>query len=256
MTKLKTIAVLVSVLLFGGACSGVQKTQLDALRVGVSTEYPPVIFKIVNTISGIEADFARLLAAELGRPLQFVELARESQISALVGGGTDIIMSGMSITEARRVRISFASPYLRIQQAALIRIGDSERYDSTESVLQSASVIGVQPDTTGDVYVKRNFPNVHRMPFVRATLAPHALRRGEIDAFVFDAPGVFWMASANEAELFPGKLQSGEEYLAWGLRRGDEELLGTVNAILARWKQDGTLNRVLRTWLPEFLISY
>lgn len=258
MTTYKTIAVLVSILFFTGACSTTseeQKTQPDALRVGVSTEYPPVIFKSVNTISGIEADFAKRLAAELGRPLQFVELAFESLIPALVGGGTDIIMSGMSVTEARRVRINFAAPYLRTQQAALIRIGDSKKYASTESLLRNASVIGVQPDTTGDVYVRRNFPNVHRMPLVRATLAPRALRTGEIDAFVYDAPGVFWMASANEAELLPGKLQSGEEFLAWGVRRGDEELLGAVNSILARWKQDGTLNQILRKWLPEFLVS-
>ena len=257
MTRIyRAISIVAAVLLFTGACTTTSKTQPNALRVGVSTEYPPVIFKSVNTISGIEADFAKRLAAELGRPLQFVELAFESLIPALVGGGTDIIMSGMSITEARNVRINFATPYLRTQQAALIRISDSKKHASTESLLRNASVIGVQPGTTGDVYVQRNFPNVHRMPMVRATLAPRALRTGEIDAFVYDAPGVSWMASANEAELLPGKLQSGEEFLAWGVRRSDEELLSEVNAIVARWKQDGTLRQVLRNWLPEFLISY
>ena len=37
---------------------------------------------------------------------------------------------------------------------------------------------------------------------------------------------------------------------ARGVRLDDEVLLATVNKILAAWKRDGTLYRVLKRWLP------
>ncbi len=40
---------------------------------GVTPNYPPIIFKQGGEIAGIEADLARLLATELGKPVKFIE---------------------------------------------------------------------------------------------------------------------------------------------------------------------------------------
>jgi ABC-type amino acid transport substrate-binding protein len=47
------------------------------------------------------------------RRIKFVELSWDQQISALLSGKTDIIMPGMSITQARKVRIDFTDSYLK-----------------------------------------------------------------------------------------------------------------------------------------------
>jgi ABC-type amino acid transport substrate-binding protein len=39
------------------------------------------------------------------------------------------------------------------------------------------------------------------------------------------------------------------------VRRDDTELLLQVNAVLAEWKGDGTLNRILGKWLPSWELS-
>jgi len=38
--------------------------------------------------------------------------------------------------------------------------------------------------------------------------------------------------------------------LAWGIRPDHQELLRQVNAALAQWKSDGTLDTILLRWMP------
>src|SRR5499433_2904553 len=100
------------------------RTSLSALRVGITPNYPPLAFKQQGHLAGLEVDFARGVEVELGRPVALVELAWDALIPALESGMIDIIMSGMSITEARTQRVWFVSNYLRVGQMAMFRKAD------------------------------------------------------------------------------------------------------------------------------------
>ena len=222
----------------------------NALRVGVTPTYPPIIFKQAGQITGVEADLARLLGTRLGRPVHFVEVVWDRQIDALMAGQTDIIMSGMSVTEARTVRIAFSDPYLEGGLMAAVRSEDAVRYGSREALLQTDGVVGALDRTTGDVFVQRNFPNARRITLSLASDGALALRRRTIDVFVHDGPSIAWLVSTNEADLAGIWVPLNRENLAWGIRRDDPALLAQVNEALAAWKRDGTLNEVLVRWLP------
>ena len=94
------------------------------LRVGVSANAPPLIYSKNNKITGLEAEFARKLAGFTGKKVKFIELKWQDQIAALENNKIDIIMSGMSITQARQYRIAFSNPYLRSGQILLVRLGE------------------------------------------------------------------------------------------------------------------------------------
>ena len=227
----------------------------NELRVGVTPDHPPIIFKQNEAITGVEADMAKNLAEELKLHVRFVVLPWEDQISALLDSRIDIIMSGMSVTKAREVRIAFAEPYLKSGLVAAMRAEDAKKYSSKDSILNGYVTVGAVKDTTDDVFVKRSFPNA-----VRKTFQPNPkdgvneIKRRAIDIFVYDAPSVVWLVSENEADITAFWEPLTEEYLAWGVRKGDENLLKDVNGILQRWKQDGTLNGILEKWLPvEYL---
>jgi ABC-type amino acid transport substrate-binding protein len=70
------------------------------LRVGVAPDYPPIIFKLNGQMTGVEADLAKKLAQKINRSVQFVQLDWDELIPALMEEKIDIIMSGMTITEA------------------------------------------------------------------------------------------------------------------------------------------------------------
>jgi ABC-type amino acid transport substrate-binding protein len=220
------------------------------LRVGVTSTYPPVIFRQQGQIVGIEADLAVLLGARLNRTVEFVEVDWTQQIDMLLEGGTDIIMSGMSITDARRIRVSFAQPYLETGLMAAVRAADVRLYPSREALLAAPATVGAIEGTTGDAFVQRNFPNGRRVALSRASDGALALRRRSIDIFVHDAPAIAWLVSANEADLAVIRHYLSREPLAWAVRPTDTALLDQVNAALAAWKADRTLTTTLARWLP------
>ena len=77
------------------------------LRVGVSPDYPPVIFERDGEIVGIEADFAHRLGRDLHRPIEFVEIPFPDLLDALEAGEIDVVMSGLSNTPDRASRVQF-----------------------------------------------------------------------------------------------------------------------------------------------------
>lgn len=222
----------------------------NALRVGVTSTYPPIVFRQGGQVAGAEADLARLLGTRLGRPAYFVEIPWDQQIDALIAGRTDIIMSGMSVTEARAVRVAFAEPYLEAGLVAAVRTEDARRYSSPEALLQAPVTVGVIERTTGDVFVQKSFPNARRVALSLASDGALALRRRTIDVFVHDGPSIAWLVSANEADLAGIWQPLNRENLAWGVRRDDPQLLAQANEALAAWKRDGTLTELLARWLP------
>lgn len=222
------------------------------LRVGVSANAPPLIYTQGKTVSGLESEFAEKLARSTGRKLKFIHLKWEDQIPALENNRIDIIMSGMSITQTRQYRIAFSNPYLRSGQILLVRLGEKARFSTgIYSLMNSSYVIGTVRGTTGDLFITRTINGVTIKRFQKSSDAVQALIDKKIDAFVYDAPMVCYYAAANENnKLTPILTMSTEEYYAWGIRRGDTELLDQANAMLRELNESQELPRMIRTWIP------
>jgi len=250
------VAILILLVFILQGCAGVDPgtsrgSSRNALRVGITPDYPPLIFKMKEEVKGVEFDLALRLGKALNRQVQFVELPWDQQIPGLIEGKIDIIMSGMTITEVRKARISFTDPYLKSGLLTLMRAEDSPYFRSLGDIQNSPLTVGVIKGTTGESFVRRNFLNAANIiALQKASEAPYLLRNNRIDLYVDDAPSVIWLASENEGTLKGFLNLLNEEYLGWGVRREDQELLTRANAILRDWKKDGTLREVLNQWVP------
>jgi len=225
----------------------------SVLRVGVSPDSPPLAFKQSGQIMGIEADFAQKLGRALNRRVVFVEVPWDKQIDYLEANRTDIIMSGMSITPARSIRINFASPYLNSGLTAAFRRANCDLSSMLANVLRNQEKrVGFVKNTTGEFFCMERFGKARKEGFSSAEAGINALKAGKIDMFVHDAPMVWWLAAHNEADVvsFPEVLNV--EPLAWGIGKHNMALLDDVNALAAQWEQDGTSKRILKNWIPNF----
>lgn len=231
------------------------KAEPGLLRVGVSPDAPPLIYKEDEVITGLEADMAVALGAHLGRKAVLVEVAWEDQIPALLDDRTDIIMSGMSITPARQYQIAFAKPYFK--SGLMILTKNLPKYTfitNIETILVQSVTwrMGVVEGTTGESFIQRKSIGAKSIKsFSNQEKALDALVAGHIDVFIHDAPIVIMMAAQHQAagvKLLPVMLN--EEFLAWGLRREDTELIAAVNAFIDQSKQDGTLQTTVKRWIP------
>ena len=248
----KTLILFTLAFFFSGCAAPLPKEPpLIPLRVGVFPYYPPMIFKKNGEVRGAEADLAIRLAKTLGREAQFIELGWEQLIPALMDGKIDIIMSGMSITEARKARVRFAEPYIKIGLVTLMRAEDAAKFNSLTIIRESFSTIGVVQGTTSETFVRRNFLKpANIISLQKANEAPNLLVNMRIDLFVHDAPSVVWLVSENEGVLKGFWEPFDQEYLGWALKPEDQDFIMKVNAILRNWKKDGTLKGILTRWLP------
>ena len=250
-------------------CTGVSNSQAastrqteiasNTLKVGVSTNSPPFVYLQGKDPVGLEPELANELGKFLNRPIEFIELKWTDQIPALLEGRTDIIMSGMSVTTMREARIAFSESYLKTGQMAMVRREDKNRYSQGyATVLQQAptKVIGAVKGTTGEQFVLKNLGSAKKIRIfptssegINALTTAFEVRR--IDILIHDGPILISQLAERQAiglALVPSLLT--EEYLAWGIRKNDVELLKAANRFLKEMKQNGRLVPIVQRWIP------
>ena len=253
------LSIIVAASMVLSACATAPTAVVEAdpsiLRVGVSPDAPPLIFKQNDEISGLEAEMAVALAKHLDKTAVFVEVPWEDQIPALLDKRTDIIMSGMSVTPARQYKIAFSKPYFK--SGLMILVKDLHKFTfikNAETVLAQSITwrIGVVKGTTGEFFVRQKSTGAKAIrTFTEQEEALKALVAGRIDVFIHDAPIVLMMAAQHQSEgVKPLPVMLNEEYLAWGLRKDDPDLLEAVNAYIDLAKQKGTMQKTIKRWIP------
>ena len=227
----------------------------NVLRVGVSTNAPPLIFKQGSDIVGLEAELAKKFGDYLDKSIAFIELDWEDQIPALLANKTDIIMSGMSITNMRQVRIEFSRPYFRTGQMALTRNKYLKMIPQGYYGIRGMSILskfGVVKGTVGETFVQQNFGQAKKIvPYKTSRQAVDELLKGRIDLFIHDGPIILMLAAENETRgLAKIPFLLSEEYLAWGIRKNDVELLEAANNFVDMMMKENKLDPIINRWIP------
>lgn len=225
------------------------------LRVGVSPDAPPLIFKQNDKISGLEAEMAVALADYLEKKAVFVEVPWEDQIPALLDNRTDIIMSGMSVTLARQYKIAFSKPYFKSGLMILVKDLQKFTFITNRETAFAQSItwrIGVVKGTTGEALIRQKSTGAKAInAYPNQEEALKALIAGRIDVFVHDAPIVLMMAAENQSDgVKPLPVMFSEEFLAWGLRKDDPDLVEAVNAFIDQARQKGSMQTIIKRWIP------
>lgn len=253
--QLKPVALLlIALLLMTGGCAQppAEAEKEPLLRVGISSNAPPYAFRQGGRITGLEPALAARLGDYLGKKIELIEVPWEQQIDYLNEGRTDIIMSGMTITEQRRFLVSFSKPYLRSGQILLVRLEDRQRFvTGVESLLNTNYRIGTVAGTVSDLFVTATINQANETVFQTSQGAVDALIANDIDAFVYDAPVICYYAARHQQDkLVPILTMATEEYLGWAVRKSDAELLERVNRFVDTVGREGTLKEEISYWIP------
>ena len=256
MKKILVSFLMSATLLWLAGCATKQPTTVAAdptiLRVGITPNSPPMIFKEGGKIVGVEADFAQALGSDLSRKVVFVEFKWEDLIPALVDDKVDIIMSSMSITPARRYQIAFSNPYLKTGQMALVR--SDEKYKYMLNLAETATRgVGLEPGTTAEQLVRELFPRA-KVKYIRSGEgAATAVADKQVDLFLGDSPLCMYLAGRYESKgLTVAPMLFTEEYLGWGVRRTDDTLRNEVNSFLQKTQQSGDFTKIVQRWIPGY----
>lgn len=228
------------------------KASNNVLRVGVSANSPPLIYKKGSQFTGLETDFARQLGSYLGKEIKFIPVPWDKQLDYLDAGKIDIVMSGMTVTSKRTYRVNFSLPYLNSGQLMVSKLENKSRFNKgIYSLMNSKYIIGTIENTTGDYLITKSINQAKRKQFKKSQKAIDAVIRGDIDVFVYDAPGACYYAAMNEQNKLTVHLDLlSHENLAWAIAKENTLLLDQVNQFITGIHKSGELQKTIKRWIP------
>lgn len=234
----------------GASASGppaVALVEPGFLTVCSESSYPPFEMTRDGEMVGLDMDLGREIAADLGVEMKNRVLPFESIQSgvALDTRECDVALSALSITDERQSVMDFSEPYYD-NQLGLVTDGE-EGVDSIERAREEQVRVGVQQGTLGEDQAAEL--GLNAVQFEDATTMFTDLGTGGVDAVLDDVTAITQHAEANPGFVLR-ETRDVDDQLGAAVRKGDEPMLTQVNTTLDRIRQDGTLDRIVETWIP------
>ncbi len=221
------------------------------LRVGFESGYMP--FEMTDKkgdFVGFDIDMAKEMAKAMGVKFVPVNTAWDGIIPALNTKKFDIIMSGMTITQERNLKINFADPYIIVGQTILLAKKHEGEVKSYKDLNNSKYTITSKLGTTGEMAVKRLMPKANYKSFETEPEAALEVVNGKADAFVYDLPYcVVFNAQQGKGKLVFLDKPFTFEPLAWAINKGDPDFMNWLNNFLRQVKNDGRYDLIYNKWI-------
>ncbi|MCF8086068.1 MAG: transporter substrate-binding domain-containing protein [Desulfohalobiaceae bacterium] len=215
---------------------------------GIDANYPP--FAYVDESgepSGFDVDAVEWIAEEMGFEVTHMPIDWDGIIPALKSEKIDFIASGMSITEKRKEQVDFTIPYWKVKK---VLVAQQDTDLSVEEIM-SGKRLGVQRGTTSAEWLKSHQDDYgYTLRYYdSAPMAVADVVNGRIQAAAMD------MAPAKDAEsekpvTILGTFGMKSESFGYAVRKGDEELLQTLNEGLRKLMDDPYWDKLVQKYEP------
>jgi len=223
------------------------------LRVGFEAGYMP--FEMTDkkgNFVGFDIDMAKEMAKAMGVKFVPVNTAWDGIIPSLITGKFDIIMSGMTVTQERNLKVNFADPYIIVGQTILLNKKHEGAIQSYKDLNDPKYIVTSKLGTTGEQAVKRLIPKCTYKSFETETEAALEVVNGKADAFVYDLPFcVVFLAQQGAGKLVFLDQPFTYEPLAWAINKGDPDFLNWLNNFLRQVKNDGRYEQIYNKWIKS-----
>lgn len=222
----------------------------DVLVIGMDATYPP--FEFIDEqgrFDGVSTVIGEAVARELGKRVEFKNLAFDGLIPALQTGRIDLIISSLTANEQRRQQIDFSDPYVKTGLAVLV--AKDSPVQSADDLREPGRRVAVRLATTGEQWCRQELPKARLVALDTDAACVLEVVNGRVDAWVYDQISVM-----NYHAQHPGRTRAllaplREESWAVGLKKGREDLRAAVNRALEQLRRDGEFERLAGRYLAR-----
>ena len=226
------------------AGSGADSGEAKTLSMVTNAAFPPYEFMEGGDYAGIDIEIAQAIADYMGAELVINDVEFGSIIGGVQSGKYDMGIAGMTVTDERLQSVNFSDTYATGVQVIIVK--EDSAIASADDLADA--MIGVQMDTTGDIYCCDDFGDDHVTEFKTGADAVQALITGKVDCVVIDNEPAKSFVAANEGLKILETEYVVEDY-AICVAKENEELLGTINAALADLKASGKLDEIISKYI-------
>ncbi len=264
MKLFKSITLLVLISLALIACSGVDSNKDLAasptlerivsrgeLIVGTAASMPPLNMTTKDgKIIGIEPDIATFIAGGMGVKLTLKPMAFHKLLPALEAGEVDIIMSNMTITGKRNLKVAFVGPYFISGKSILTKdIAFASIENGTELNKPEISLAALKGSTSQQV-IETLLPKAKLVATNTYDDAVKLVIDRKVNALVADYPICLISTFRYPEEELSTMLKPFTfEPIGIAAPANDPLLVNWLNNFLISFKGSGELKKVTNYWL-------
>lgn len=221
------------------------------LTVGMELAYPPFEGKdAVGNPAGVSVDFVRDFGKKVGKEIKIENIAFDGLIPALVTGKVDMVMSSMTITDARKKTVDFTEPYANAMLAILTNKNSGIK--SIDDLNQKGRKIAAKIGSTGYLYAQNHLKNATVTALPDESACVMEVSTGKADGFLYDQLTIYrnWQKHLDTTAAVFIPFQNVEP---WGIatRKGDVKLEQALNDFITSYRKDGGFDRLTEKHLAQ-----
>ena len=222
------------------------------LLIATSPDFPPFENLENGEMVGLDIEIGKAVAEKLGLEPEFVSLQFDSILTAVAAGTqADVGISGLTVDPERAKTVDFSDSYYvdDLSVAAMKNNADITADNADEALNKEGVVIAVQSGTSGETYVKENYPKATVQPYGNSTDAFAALQSGQANAVCTNKAVVERMLANAYADAQVVKsIATGEEY-AVAVAQENKALTAAINKALEELQADGTIDALVAKYM-------
>ena len=255
MKKICALFIILVLLLTGCNATKTEEVKQDktkTLVVGLDDTFAPMGFRDdKGELVGFDIDLAKAVAEKVGYEVSFQPIDWAMKETELNSGNIDCIWNGYSITEERKTKVAFSTPYLDNAQLIITLAGSdiaskADLADKTVSVQKESSALDA---VTADDIAASLKEIVEFDTNIDCFMELDAQR---CDAIVCDEVLARYIIKQRGEEKYNILADDfGKEEYGVGFRLTDTDLVNSVNKALEDLKADGTYKEIYTKWFSE-----
>ncbi|TBU97550.1 cystine ABC transporter substrate-binding protein [Phytopseudomonas dryadis] len=224
-----------------------QIQQKGTLKVGLEGTYPPFNFQDESgKLTGFEVEFAEALGKQLGVKVEFQPTKWDGILASLESRRLDVVINQVTISEERKKKYDFSTPYTVSGIQVLTRKGREGEFGKPEDL--NGKKVGVVLGTNYEQWLKDNVPQADIRTYDDDATRNQDVRVGRLDAILGDRLAAFELISKTGDTLAVAGAPFAPQEAGIALRKGNPQLLAALDEAIAKLRADGTLQAISEKW--------
>ncbi len=267
---MRLIRYLLTILVVAGLAAGYLQTAMAAeaariapvldriqakkeLVVGTAASMPPLNMTVKDgQIAGMEIDLARFIAESLDVKLTLKQMHFNDLLPALQAGQVDMVLSGMTITPARNLKVAFVGPYIISGKSVLAKKANLESVSEPSKINQPDKVLVALKGSTSQVFAEKAFPKAKLILTDDYDPAISMVKEGKVQAMVADMQTCqLAVYRYPEAELMTLGRPLSYEPLGIAIPPNDFLLFNWLQNFLNTAEKEGALGMMIDRWFKD-----
>lgn len=246
---MKLMMVLISLLVVGCGSEKTAETKEEKVYiVGTAPNFVPFEYMEGDKIVGFDMDLLAEIEKESGLKFKVVGMDFSGLLPALQTKKIDLIVAGMSVTEARKKNVNFSLPYFDVSQ--VIMEGEGSKDIGQESDIEGKKigvVMGTTSDTLADDFSKK-LNGVEVQKYNKLHEAVLSLQAKKIDMIILDYQQASKTIEKNNGLKLATYVLQSENY-AIAIGKEDVDLLSKIDKALKNIVDSEKYNELVKTYI-------